>query len=67
MDEAVEPRRGRGWALEELRREDLELYGRSELEERIELLEAEIARARAQIDRKRSGWAAADALFSLGG
>ena len=67
MDEAVEARRVRGWAVNELRKEDLELYGRDELEERIEVLEAEIARVRAQLDRKRSGRAAADALFSLGG
>ena len=45
-------------------REDLELYAIAELEERIEALEAEIARCRAQIERKRSGRAEADALFS---
>ncbi|HEX8233736.1 MAG TPA: DUF1192 domain-containing protein [Caulobacteraceae bacterium] len=67
MDEPVEVRRARGWAVNELRKEDLDLYGRDELEERIELLQAEIARVRGQLDRKRSGWEAADALFSLGG
>jgi uncharacterized small protein (DUF1192 family) len=56
-------RKPRGWAVAELRREDLELLGVSELEERIEDLEAEIARIRAQLDRKRAGRAAADALF----
>ncbi|MBT9472881.1 MAG: DUF1192 domain-containing protein [Phenylobacterium sp.] len=45
-------------------REDLELYAVAELEERIEALEAEIARCRAQIERKRAGRAEADALFS---
>jgi uncharacterized small protein (DUF1192 family) len=34
-----------------------------DLEERIEALEAEIARVRRQIERKRAGRAAADALF----
>ncbi len=67
MDEPVEVRRARGWAVNELRKEDLDLYGRDELEERIDMLEVEIVRVRAQIDRKRSGWAAADAMFSLGG
>ena len=47
-----------------LPREDLELFGVAELEERIEVLQAEIARVTAQIDRKRAGRAAADALFS---
>jgi uncharacterized small protein (DUF1192 family) len=47
-------------------REDLELFGVAELEERIEILQSEIARAQAQIDRKRAGRAAADALFGAG-
>jgi uncharacterized small protein (DUF1192 family) len=64
MDEPVEARVGRGQRLAEAMREDLELYGIGELEERIETLEAEIARCRAQIERKRSGRAEADALFS---
>jgi uncharacterized small protein (DUF1192 family) len=37
----------------------------SELEERIELLEAEIARSRAQIARKQATKSAADALFNF--
>ena len=45
-------------------REDLELYGVAELEDRISALQEEIDRCRAQIERKRSGRAAADALFS---
>ena len=35
----------------------------ADLEERIEALQAEIARTRAQLERKRAGRAAADALF----
>jgi uncharacterized small protein (DUF1192 family) len=63
QEEADPVRRPRGWALAELVREDLELLGVSELEERIEGLEGEIARVRAQIARKQAGKAAADALF----
>jgi uncharacterized small protein (DUF1192 family) len=63
-DEANEPvRRPRGWALVEVGREDLELLAVSDLEDRIEGLEAEIVRTRAQLERKRAGRAAADALF----
>ena len=64
MDEPVETRVGRGQRLIEAVREDLELYGVTELEDRVEILQSEIARVNAQIDRKRSGRAAADALFS---
>ncbi|OHB26852.1 MAG: hypothetical protein A2790_13395 [Phenylobacterium sp. RIFCSPHIGHO2_01_FULL_69_31] len=64
MDEPVDVRIGRGQRLLEAVREDLDLYGVSELEERLEVLEAEARRVRAQIDKKRSGRAAADALFS---
>jgi uncharacterized small protein (DUF1192 family) len=56
-------RKARGWMLAELSREDLELFGVGELEERIEALEGEIARVQAQIERKRAGRAAADAFF----
>ena len=38
----------------------------AELEERIEILQSEIARVQAQIDRKQAGRAAADALFGAG-
>lgn len=64
MEEPAEARVQRGQRLAEAVREDLELFGVLELEERIETLEAEIARCRAQIERKRAGRAAADALFS---
>ena len=63
QEEAEPVRKPRGWAISEIGREDLELFGMSELEERIEALQAEIARTRAQIDRKRAGRAAADAVF----
>lgn len=63
MDEPVETRVGRGQRLNEAVREDLDLYSVGELEERIEQLQGEIARCRAQIDRKKAASAAADALF----
>ena len=63
MEEPAEVRVGRGQRLLEAVREDLELFGVAELEERIDVLQSEIARVRAQIDRKRAGRAAADALF----
>jgi uncharacterized small protein (DUF1192 family) len=66
MDEPAEARIHRGQRLVEAVREDLELFGVAELEERIGVLNAEIARVQAQIDRKRAGRAAADALFSQG-
>ena len=64
MDEPAEVRVGRGQRLLEAVKEDLDLFGVAELEERIDVLQAEIARVTAQLDRKRSGRAAADALFS---
>lgn len=60
-------RRPRGWAVIELTREDLELLAYSDLEDRIVALEAEIARTRAQMDKKRAGRAAADAFFGKSG
>ncbi len=63
MDEPADIRIGRGQRLAEALREDLELFGLEELAARIEALEGEIARTRAQIERKRAGRAAADALF----
>lgn len=63
MEEPAEVRIGRGQRLTEAVREDLELYGVVELEERLQTLRAEIARVEAQIERKRAGRAAADALF----
>jgi uncharacterized small protein (DUF1192 family) len=62
-EEGDDVRPGRGWVLKELTREDLELLAVTELAERIEALEAEIVRTRAQMDRKKAGRAAADALF----
>lgn len=68
MAEEDEPvRRIRGQALIDLAREDLELFAVSDLEERIGALEAEIARTRAQVERKQAGRAAADALFGRRG
>jgi uncharacterized small protein (DUF1192 family) len=64
MDEPAEVRFGRGQRLTEAVREDLDLYAVEELEERLEILRGEIARVEAQVQRKRSGRAAADALFS---
>jgi uncharacterized small protein (DUF1192 family) len=63
MEEPATARVGRGQRLAEAMREDLELFGVSELEDRIEVLREEIVRVEAQIARKRSGRAAADALF----
>jgi len=63
MDEPAEVRVGRGQRLAEAVREDLELFGVLELEERLDVLRTEIARVEAQLDRKRAGRAAADALF----
>ncbi len=62
-EEPAEVRRTRGQCLIDMAREDLDLYGVEELGERIAALEMEIARARAQIDRKQATRAAADALF----
>ncbi len=66
LDEPAGPRGGRGDALLAVTREDLDLYGVSELEERVDMLEAELARTRAQITRKRDSRSAADAFFNLG-
>jgi uncharacterized small protein (DUF1192 family) len=64
MEEPAEVRVGRGQRLIEAVREDLELFGISELEERLDVLASETARVQAQIDRKRASRGAADALFS---
>ena len=64
IEEPAEARRQRGQTLADLAREDLDLYGVEELNERIAGLQAEIERARAQIAKKEAGRAAADALFS---
>ncbi len=65
LEEPAGPRGQRGDALLQATREDLELYGVSELEERIELLEAEVARTKAHIEKKRAGRSAADAFFNF--
>ena len=67
QEDAEPVRRPRGWAIVEAAREDLELFAVVDLEERIEALEGEIARTRAQIERKRAGRAAADAFFRSSG
>jgi len=64
MDEPAQPRQGRGAIQESLSREDLDLYSVEELDTRIAVLETEIARVRSARERKLSGRAAADALFS---
>jgi uncharacterized small protein (DUF1192 family) len=64
MEEPAEVRVGRGQRLLEAVREDMDLFGVAELEERIEVLQSEIARVKAQIERKKAGRAAADAIFS---
>lgn len=65
FEEPVEPRTARGQALKEALREDLEVYSVNDLEERIAELEREIARVRAQLDKKRAGRSQADAMFKL--
>ena len=65
--EDLEPRAQRGAAMASLGREDLDLYSVDDLGERIEALEAEIARARAAIASKAAKKSAADALFNFGG
>lgn len=65
IEEPAEPRRARGAQLTEALREDLNPFAVADLDERIELLELEIVRVRAALDKKSSGRAAADALFSI--
>ncbi len=62
MDD-LEPRQRRGEALAALAREDLSLLGIEELNERISALEAEIARIRDQLEKKRGSLSAAEAVF----
>ncbi len=63
FEDAAEPRAFSGRALNETTHEDLEVYGVSELEERIEALQAEIERTKAQLTKKKAGRDAANALF----
>ena len=67
MDEPVEARVGRGQRLMEAVTEDLDLFGTEELEERVGILRAEIARVEAQLQRKQATRAAANALFGAPG
>lgn len=67
IEEMVPPRPVRGASLNDLTREDLDLYAAGDLEERIDRLQGEIARTRQALERKQAGRAAADALFSLKG
>jgi uncharacterized small protein (DUF1192 family) len=66
LEEPAGPRGHRGEALSLALREDLELYSVDDLEERVGLLQAEIARTQAQIERKRASKSAADAFFKFG-
>ncbi|MFC7380203.1 DUF1192 domain-containing protein [Brevundimonas sp. GCM10030266] len=65
MFEDLEPRPARGAPLTALTREDLDGYSVEDLKERIETLEAEIARAKTAIEGKSSQRNAADALFNF--
>jgi uncharacterized small protein (DUF1192 family) len=62
MDEDDRPR-PKGDAASLLAKEDLSPYSLDELSERIDLLEAEIARIRAHRDKAAAHRSAADALF----
>ena len=66
MFEDIEPRPQRGEPLRALSREDLDVYSIEDLEERIAAMDAEIGRARAAIEAKRTKKNAADALFNFG-
>jgi uncharacterized small protein (DUF1192 family) len=61
MDEDLP--RPRGDAADQLSKESLDRYSQDELAERIEQLEAEIARVKAHRDKVSAHRLAADALF----
>jgi uncharacterized small protein (DUF1192 family) len=63
LEDLPPPRRQRGQALIEAAREDLDLFSAEELNERIEQLQAELERVRAQLVSKDAKRAAADAFF----
>lgn len=65
IEEMAPPRPVRGATLNELTREDLELYSATDLEERVDRLQSEIARTHKALERRRAGRDAADALFSF--
>ena len=66
MEEEDRPR-ARGDAASRLAAEDLAPYSQDELDERVALLEAEIARVKAHRDKAAAHRAAADALFGSPG
>lgn len=66
MEEPDRPRPV-GDAATRLASEDLGPYSQAELDERIALLDAEIARVKAHRDKAAAHRAAADALFGKGG
>jgi uncharacterized small protein (DUF1192 family) len=66
MEEEDRPR-VRGDAASRLAAEDLAPYSQDELDARVTLLEAEIARVRAHRDRASAQRAAAEALFKSAG
>jgi len=63
MDEPDLPR-SKGDAASQLAKEDLSPYSHHELDDRITLLEAEIARVTAHRDKASAHRTAADALFA---
>jgi uncharacterized small protein (DUF1192 family) len=66
MDDDDRPR-SRGDAATKLSGESLDSYSRAELDERVDLLEAEIARVKAHRDKSQAHMAAAQALFRTRG
>ena len=66
MEDEERPR-PRGDAASRLAAEDLAPYSQDELNERVALLEAEIARVTAHRDKAAAHRAAADALFGSSG
>ncbi len=64
MEEPAPVRRARGAELAAALTEPLDDYAVADLNERIDLLQAEIDRVKAALAKKSSGRAAADALFS---
>ena len=63
MDIDDELPRAKSDTVKALQTEDLASHSVHELEERVAALEAEIARAKALIDKKQDSKAAADAVF----
>ncbi len=59
--------RPKGDAASQLAKEDLSPYSQDELNERVALLEAEIARVKSHFDKAAAHRSAADALFKKPG